>query len=72
MTEQVCVARERELSQLLSFLDRALTGQDSVCVGMGAELLDCVRYLNILCIGEFFRFFRIIRFFQLKMTDLLE
>ena len=35
MTEQVFVARERELSQLQTFLDDALAGQGTVCFVTG-------------------------------------
>ncbi|MFQ5858573.1 MAG: ATP-binding protein [Anaerolineae bacterium] len=35
MTEQVFVARERELTQLQTFLDRALAGQGQVCFVTG-------------------------------------
>ncbi len=35
MTEQAFVARERELSQLQTFLDRALAGQGQVCFVIG-------------------------------------
>ncbi|MFQ5792775.1 MAG: ATP-binding protein, partial [Acidobacteriota bacterium] len=35
MTEQVFVARERELAQLQTFLDRALAGQGQVCFVTG-------------------------------------
>jgi predicted ATPase len=35
MTEQVFVARERELAQLETFLDRALAGHGQVCFVTG-------------------------------------